>query len=79
MERSIQFDEEDCLFKREIAEIKESKEEYEEAAKILESINLRDGSTKLMDKVDIWLLIADNWFEADESVNSEKYINLAAH
>lgn len=32
-----------------------------------------------MDKVDIWLLIADNWFEADESVNSEKYINLAAH
>jgi len=32
-----------------------------------------------MDKVDIWLSIADHWFDADDSVNSEKYINYAAH
>lgn len=32
-----------------------------------------------MQKVDIWLTIADHWFDADDSVNSEKFINYAAH
>jgi len=79
MERQIQFDEEDALFKKEIADIQSGKEDYESAARTLESINLKDGGLPLMDKVDIWLTIADHWFDADDSVNSEKYINLAAH
>jgi hypothetical protein len=32
-----------------------------------------------MEKIEIWLLIADYWFKADDAVNSEKYINFAAH
>lgn len=29
--------------------------------------------------MDLWLQIADNWFDAEDSVNAEKYINKAAH
>ncbi len=31
------------------------------------------------EKADIWLMIADHWFEAEDSVNAETYINKAAH
>ena len=29
--------------------------------------------------MDLWLQIADNWFDAEDSVNAEKYINKSAH
>ena len=31
------------------------------------------------EKAETWLDIADKWFEDDDSVNAEKYINKAAH
>ena len=69
----------DSLFKREKADIFIAKEQHEVAARTLESINTRDGSLELVERVDIWLSIADCWFDADDSVNSEAYINKAAH
>jgi hypothetical protein len=69
----------DSLFKREKADIYIAKEDHDTAARTLESINTRDGSLDIMDKVDIWLSIADCWFDAEDSVNSESYINKAAH
>ena len=68
-------------FKKEIADVLSAREEYEQAARMLEKINV-DQTNKPVenkDKVDLWLTIADNWFEADDSVNAEKYINKAAH
>lgn len=31
------------------------------------------------EKADLWLTIAENWFNFDDSVNAEKFINKAAH
>lgn len=58
-----------------------AREEYELAARILEKINLEQTNriVENKEKVDLWLTIADNWFEADDSVNAEKFINKAAH
>jgi len=31
------------------------------------------------EKADVWLLIAEHWFAAEDSVNAETYVNKAAH
>lgn len=38
--RQLQFDEEDCLFKKEMAEVLTARDEFEQAARTLESINI---------------------------------------
>jgi hypothetical protein len=65
------------LFKKEISDIHAARDEYEEAAKVLETINLKDTNRNIRpaDVVGIWLDIADYWFEADDSVNAEKFVN----
>ena len=42
--RQLQFDEEDTIFKKEMAEVLTAREEYEPAAKILEAINLEQSN-----------------------------------
>lgn len=79
--RQLQFDEEDCLFKKEMAEVLVARQEYEQAARTLESINIEHTNRQVSshEKAELWLQIAENWFEFDDSVNAEKYISKAAH
>jgi len=64
-----------------MAEVLTAREDYESAARALESINLEQTNrqVKPTEKADIWLSVAENWFSYDDSVNAEKYINKAAH
>lgn len=77
----MQFEEEDTLFKKEMAEVLTAREDYEKAARTLESINLEhtNREVKPHEKADVWLTIAETWFEYDDSINAEKFINKAAH
>jgi len=64
-----------------MAEVLTAREDYEGAAKVLETINLEQTNRVVApnEKADIWLSIAENWFSFDDSVNAEKFINKAAH
>lgn len=64
-----------------MAEVLTAREDYEKAARTLESINL-DHTNRVVqphEKAEVWLTIAETWFEFDDSVNAEKYVNKAAH
>jgi len=71
---------EDAKFKTEISNVHSARSEHDLAARILEKINLEQTNRNVenKEKVDTWLNIAENWFEADDSVNAEKYVNKAA-
>ena len=79
--RQLHFEEEDTIFKKEMAEVLTARDDNELAAKTLESINLEQSNREIKpaEKADVWLSIAENWFEADDSVNAEKFINKCAH
>lgn len=64
-----------------MADVLSARQDYEKAAHVLESINLEHTNRNVSahEKVDMWLNIADLWFEFDDSVNAEKFINKAAH
>ena len=71
----------DTIFKRELAEIHSARDQFTEAARAMESINLEQTNREVSyaDKADVWLTTAEYWFSADDSVNAEKFINKAAH
>ena len=74
-----QFDHEDTVFKKEFAESLAAKDDFEKAAKVLEKINTDQSDKSSKEKVEIWLMIAENWFEVDEAMYAEGYVNKAAH
>lgn len=51
------------------------------AARTLESINLEQTNRNVADKekVEVYLEIAQNWFEEEDYVNAGNYVNKAAH
>jgi COP9 signalosome complex subunit 4 len=51
------------------------------AAKILERINLENVNRQVTEdeKADVYIMTAEAWFEEEDAVNAEKYINKAAH
>lgn len=79
--RQHQFDEEDTIFKKELADVYIAREDFEKAARTLESINLEHTNRNVNphEKADVWLSTAESWFEFDDSVNAEKFVNKAAH
>jgi len=79
--RMLLFEEEDMIFKKELADIYSARDDHESAARVLETINLEQTNRAITanDKVDVWLDIAQHWFNADDSVNAEKFVNKAAH
>lgn len=64
-----------------MADIHAAKGDYEDAAKVLEKVKLEQTKREVTpaDKAGTWLQIADYWFDAEDSVNAETYINKAAH
>mmetsp|Transcript_1257 Transcript_1257/g.1481 ORF Transcript_1257/g.1481 Transcript_1257/m.1481 type:complete len:229 (+) Transcript_1257:71-757(+) len=77
--RQFQFDQEDTLIKRELAEVFSAQKNYEQAARTLETILIDQSEKSFREKAEVWLMIAENWFEADDSVNAEIYVNKAAY
>lgn len=79
--RNIAYEEEDAKIKRELAEIYAAKGDNERAAKTLEKINLENTSRKVEpeEKAETYVQTAEYWFEEDDAVNAEKFINKAAH
>mmetsp|Transcript_7787 Transcript_7787/g.13054 ORF Transcript_7787/g.13054 Transcript_7787/m.13054 type:complete len:165 (+) Transcript_7787:73-567(+) len=76
--RQYHFDSEDTLIKKELANVQAAKEDFVSAARTLEKVSIDQSDKSYRQKVEIWLSIAENWFEADDSVNAEKYVNKAA-
>lgn len=76
--RQYNFDSEDTALKREIAEVLSARDEFDEAAKVLETILVDQSDKSYKEKVDIWLLIAENWFQVGEPMSAEKFVNKAA-
>ncbi len=64
-----------------MASIYLAKSNNEQAAKILEKINLENTSRQVSaeEKARVYVQIAEIWFEEDDAVNAEKFINKAAH
>jgi COP9 signalosome complex subunit 4 len=65
--------------KQAAAEVYAAKREFEKAARILEKINLETRKVTPDDKANIFVTIAEYWFEDDDAVNAEKFIFRAAH
>eukprot|EP00347_Sterkiella_histriomuscorum_P012593 403367974 len=79
--RLLIFEEEDSHFKRQIAEIYAARKDFEKAARTLEKINVENVNRAIPndEKAHIYIQTAEFWFEDDDAVNAEKYINKAAH
>mmetsp|Transcript_2733 Transcript_2733/g.2586 ORF Transcript_2733/g.2586 Transcript_2733/m.2586 type:complete len:148 (+) Transcript_2733:193-636(+) len=79
--RIVSFEEEDGSFKKQVAEIFAAKKEFDKAARLLEKINLENTNRNILEdeKVDVFVQIAEHWFEDQDAVNAEKFINKAAH
>ena len=67
--------------KKQVSEVFAAKREFDKAARILEKINLENINRDVEndEKAQVYVQIAEYWFEDDEAVNAEKYINKAAH
>lgn len=71
----------DASFKKQVAEIHAAKRDFDKAARTLERINL-DNVNRIIDndeKAQLLVQTAEYWFEDDDAVNAEKFINKAAH
>lgn len=67
--------------KRELALCQAMQKDYEGAARTLDSINLEQTNRNVADKekVEVYLEIAQNWFEEEDYVNAGNFVNKAAH
>jgi hypothetical protein len=64
-----------------VAEVHSAKKEFDKAARILERVNLENAHRQVSphEKAETYIKISEYWFEEDDSVNAEKFINKAAH
>jgi len=78
--RVVAFEEQVSVIRVDLARLYEEEEEWKEAAKILMAIPLDTGQRVLEPeyKVNIYVKIAQLFFEDDESVQAEAYINRAS-
>lgn len=64
-----------------MAEIHAARKDFDKAARMLEKINM-DNANRIVseeEKASLLIQIAELWFEDDDAVNAEKFINKAAH
>ena len=64
-----------------MAEIYAAKKDFDKAARILEKVNLENPNREIFpdEKAETYVQIAEYWFEDEDAVNAEKFINKAAH
>jgi COP9 signalosome complex subunit 4 len=79
--RNIAFEEEDAAVKKALAQVYDAKGDTGKAARTLEKINLENAARVVSpdEKAEVYVQIAEYWFQEDDHVNAEKYLNKAAH
>ena len=79
--RGATFEAEEAPIRKVVAEVYAAKKDYEKAARTLERINLENAHRQVTvdEKASTYVQIAEYWFEEDDAVNAEKFINKAAH
>ncbi|KAL8798002.1 MAG: hypothetical protein Q9182_007032 [Xanthomendoza sp. 2 TL-2023] len=73
------FEEQDAQLREMLADTYQAQEEYIEAAKILQGIQLESSQRRVSDdqKVDTWMRICRLYLEEDDTTSAESYLNRA--
>ena len=77
--RVVSFEEQDAMIREIVADAYQDQEEYVEAAKMLQGIQLESSQRKISDdsKVRTWLRICRLYLEEDDTTSAESYLNRA--
>ena len=77
--RVVSFEEQDALIREIVADAYQDQEEYVEAARMLQGIQLESSQRKISDdsKVRTWLRICRLYLEEDDTTSAESYLNRA--
>ena len=77
--RVVSFEEQDAMIREIVADAHQDQEEYVEAAKLLQGIQLESSQRKISDdsKVRTWLRICRLYLEEDDTTSAESYLNRA--
>ena len=77
--RVISFEEQDAMLREIVADAFTAREDFTEAAKILQGIQLESSQRRLSDdyKVGIWIRICRLYLEEDDTTSAESYLNRA--
>ena len=77
--RVVSFEEQDAMIRGIVADAYQDQEEYIEAAKMLQGIQLESSQRKISDdsRVRTWLRICRLYLEEDDTTSAESYLNRA--
>lgn len=77
--RVVSFEEQDAMIREIVADAYQEQEEYVDAAKMLQGIQLESSQRKISDdsKVRTWLRICRLYLEEDDTTSAESYLNRA--
>lgn len=77
--RVVSFEEQDALIRETLADAYQEQDDYVEAAKMLEGIQLESSQRKISDdsKVKTWIRICRLYLEEDDTTRAESYLNRA--
>lgn len=77
--RVVSFEEQDASIREIVADAFQEQEDYVDAAKILQGIQLESSQRKVSDddKVRIWIRICRLYLEEDDTTSAESYLNRA--
>ncbi|MCJ1267758.1 hypothetical protein MMC22_007644 [Lobaria immixta] len=77
--RVVSFEEQDALIRETLADAYQEQDDYVEAAKMLEGIQLESSQRKISDdsKVRTWIRICRLYLEEDDTTSAESYLNRA--
>ncbi|MCJ1296756.1 hypothetical protein MMC34_008323 [Xylographa carneopallida] len=77
--RVVSFEEQDASIREILADTFQEKEDYVEAAKMLQGLQLESSQRKIPDevKVRIWIRICRLYLEEDDTASAESYLNRA--
>lgn len=77
--RVVSFEEQDALIRETLADAYQERDDYVEAAKMLQGIQLETSQRKISDdtKVRTWIRICRLYLEVDDTTSAESYLNRA--
>ena len=77
--RVVSFEEQDALIREILADAFQEQEDYTDAAKVLEGIQLNSSQRKISDdeRVKTWIRICRCYLEEDDTTSAETYLNRA--
>lgn len=77
--RVVSFEEQDALIRETVADAYQEQDDYVEAAKMLQGIQLESSQRKISDdsKVRTWIRICRLYLEEDDTTSAENYLNRA--